>query len=179
MRLSCLFPLAIVVSSVPAVALGQSNAGDNQDNPDVVQKLFDCRSIEVAEERLACFDREIDIVFKARESKEIVITDREQIKETRRGLFGFTLPKIGLFGGGDDKDDEVNEIIAKVAVARQQRNGRYLITLEDGARWAQTDNTPVLRDIDAGETIVIKTAALGSYMAKVGSRRAFRVKRVD
>lgn len=178
MRLSCLLPLLVVASFAPGVALGQSNVSDRQDNPEVIEKLFDCRSIADANERLACFDREVDIVFTARESNEIVITDREQIKETRRGLFGFNLPKIGLFGGGDD-DDEVNEVMATVAEARQQRNGRYLIVLSDGARWIQTDSTAVLRDIDSGETIVIKTAAFGSYLAKVGSRRAFRVKRVD
>jgi hypothetical protein len=162
----------------PAAAVAQEAVSDPGKTPEVVERLFDCRTIEDSGERLACFDREIDSVLKAQESKELVITDREQIKETRRGLFGFSLPKIGLFGGEDD-DDEVNEIVAKISEARRTRNGRYMIVLEDGARWMQSDNTTVLRDIEPGEEITIKTAAFGSYMAKVGGRRAFRIKRMN
>lgn len=162
----------------PAAAFAQDAPPDPGETPEVVERLFDCRTIEDSGERLACFDREIDSVLKAQESKEIVITDREQIKKTRRGLFGFTLPKIGLFGGDDD-DNEVNEIVTKISKASRTPNGRYMIVLEDGASWMQSDNTRVLRNIEPGEEITIKTAAFGSYMAKVGGRRAFRIKRMN
>lgn len=170
--------IALVVISFPAVALAQDSRAEPDATPEVVAKLFDCRAIEDADSRLACYDREVASVMQARESRELVIAGPEQVKEARRGLFGFTLPKIGLFGGDDDKD-EVKEIIATIDQAYQTRDGRYTLVLEGGGRWVQSDNTSVLRSIEKGEQVVIKKAALGSYLAKVGNRRAFRAKRVD
>ena len=45
---------------------------------------------------------------------ESVVVDKAEIREARRGLFGFKLPKIRLFGGGDDDDDEANSVEARV-----------------------------------------------------------------
>lgn len=148
---------------------------------ELVADMFECRAISNPEERLACFDREVNRVYEAQESKELVIADREQIKQTRKGLFGFTLPKIGLFAGSDDDDEteKVSEITAVLASARPMRNGRYLLTLQDGSRWQQVDKVKVLGKPSAGDEVVLKRGALGSYFAKIGKRRAIRVKRID
>jgi hypothetical protein len=108
-----------------------------------------------------------------------VIADREQIKETKKGLFGFTLTKIGIFGGGEDDEDEVSSVTMAIASQRQMANGRYIFTMVDGARWMQTDNTTVLREPQSGDEVEIKKASMGSYMAKIKGSRAFRVRRVD
>lgn len=170
--------LALAAALAPAVAIAQQPDAPGSDTPQVVARLFDCRAVEDDEARLACFDREVDAVIEAQAKKDLVIADREQVKQTRRGLFGFTLPRIGLFGG-DDEEDEVKEIIATIARAREMRNGRYVFELEDGARWMQSDNFTILRTPKAGDSLAIKRAALGSYMAKINGGRAFRVKRVD
>lgn len=175
--------LAMVVAILGAssVALAQSDEVEIEGTPPVIEQLFGCRQIEDPEARLACFDREVDRVYQARESKDLVIADREQMKETRKGLFGFTLPKIGIFGGGDDddKEDEIKEISTTITSFGRMSNGRAIFTVEGGARWMQTDNIPVLSAPDAGDSVVIETAAMGSYKAKIGRKRAFRLKRVD
>ncbi|WFL78059.1 hypothetical protein P7228_03035 [Altererythrobacter arenosus] len=148
-------------------------------SPDVVEKLFQCRTIEDPTDRLACFDRQVAEVYQAKESKDLVIADREQMRETRKGLFGFSLPKIGLFGGGDDKEDEIKEISSQLARVGRASNGRLTFTVAGGARWIQTDNVPVLGEPKEGDEVTIESAALGSYMAKIGKRRPFRVRRVD
>jgi len=170
--------VAILASS--SVALAQSDEVEIAGAPQVIEQLFGCRQIEDPEARLACFDREVDRVYQARESKDLVIADREQMKETRKGLFGFTLPKIGIFGGGDDdKEEEISEITTTITSFGRMSNGRAIFTVEGGARWMQTDNIPVLGSPDAGDSVVIETAAMGSYKAKIGKKRAIRVKRVD
>lgn len=170
--------LLAIIGGAPAAA--QSDAGPEVAPPEVISKMFDCREIEDAEARLACFDREVARVYEAQASRELVIADREQIKETRRGLFGLRLPKIGLFSGGDEGgEDDVGQITATLSGASRLRNGRYIYTLEDGARWLEIESSAGSRRYSAGDTIVIKKAALGSFKAKVNGRRAVRVRRLN
>uniref|UniRef100_UPI003D060226 hypothetical protein n=1 Tax=Altererythrobacter sp. TaxID=1872480 RepID=UPI003D060226 len=134
--------------------------------------------IEDPTERLACFDSEVAPVHEAREKKDLLIADREQVKETRKGLVGFTLPKIGLFKGDGD-DEEVKKISSSIARFGRTSGGRVTFSVEGGARWTQIDNTPVLGTPEVGDPVTIEKASLGSYKAKIGTRRAIRVKRVD
>lgn len=159
-------------------ASAQDAAEAKIETPAVVDKLFQCREITDAEARLACFDREVNAVYEARESRELVIADREEVKEARRGLFGLKLPKIKLFGGGGD-DEDVNEITATLARATKLDNGRHIFELEDGARWIETESVSGFRKFKAGDTIVISTAAMGSFKAKVNGKRAARVRRLN
>jgi len=127
---------------------------------------------------VACFDREVADVYEAQESRELVIAEREQVTEVRRGLFGLKLPNIRLFGGGDE-DEDVNQITATLADARKLSNGRFVFELENGARWIQTENGTGFKRFKAGDTIVIKRAALGSFKARINDKAAGRVKRIN
>lgn len=173
--------IILVVTGIALASplLAQSGGVPGQASSDVVQMMFDCRTIEDSNERLACYDREVERVFQARESKDLVIADREQMKETRKGLFGFTLPKIGIFGGDKEGEDDVSQIDSTLINFGRNSGGKATFTIEGGARWVQTDNIPVLGNPAAGESVSIEKAALGSYKAKIGKRRAIRVKRVD
>ena len=53
-----------------------------------------------------------------------------------------------------------------------------MFTLAEGGTWQQTDSIRMNRDPSPGDTILIKTAAMGSYLATVNGQRAIRVKRV-
>jgi len=113
----------------------------------------------------------------------VVIVDQEVVTRARRDLFGFSLPKIDLFRkrdkGKDAEPEEIRRIEDSLAAFRIDATGRALITLANGARWLQTDNAPVLGEPKAGEKVVIETAALGSFKASIGGRRAIRVKRLN
>ncbi len=170
--------LAVIAGLIAPPVAAQSDPTDAIETPEVIEKLFECRAIQDPQERLACFDREVAAVSTAQESRELVIADRQQVTEARRGLFGLKLPKIRLFGGGDE-DDEVNEITATLADARKLSNGRYVFELEDGARWIQTENGIGFKRFKAGDTIVIKQAALGSFKARVADKNAGRVRRLN
>ena len=167
---------------ISAATVFAQSSGDTEDaveTPAIVEELFECREIVDPAERLACFDREVARVYEAQNSRELVIADREQVRETRRGLFGLKLPKLGIFGGGDDDEDAVNEISATLASARKLDSGRYVFELEDGVRWLETESVSGFRRLKAGDTIVIKKAALGSFKAKVNGKRAVRVRRLN
>lgn len=171
-RLLALFGLSLIVGQ-PAAAKDKDEAAKT---PPMVQKLYDCRSIADAGQRLACYDGAVSALEIAEAKREITIADKETVKKTRRGLFGFSLPRIGLFAG-DDGENEIKEIEAVVKSVSIDRSGRYRIAMEDGAVWQQIDGTRLPRDPKPGQKVKIKVAALGSYFANVDGQRAIRMKR--
>jgi hypothetical protein len=97
------------------------------------------------------------------------------VKKTRRGLFGFTLPDLGIFGGDDE--DEVKSIDTTVASSSQVEGGRYRIAMADGSVWLQIDDRRMALSPRPGQKIQIKTASLGSYFLSLEGRPAIRVRR--
>lgn len=147
--------------------------------PAIYTELVACRNIAAAAERLACFDEKVTALQTAQSTNQVVIADREQVREARRGLFGLTLPRIKLFGGEEDEGDDIASVDGVIKSARTIRTGKWLIELEDGAIWQQTEPPrSTMRRPRAGDSITIERAALGSYLAKVNDGRGFKVKRL-
>lgn len=173
-RTACL--AASVIMACPASAKEAEHR-----RPETFQKLLDCRSIPENVARLSCFDEQAAKLDQAESSNQLVVVDREQVKQARRGLFGFSLPDLGsLFGGkGDANDiDEVSEITSTISSARSAGYGNWLIILEDGAKWQQVGGELALTP-KPGQPILIRKASLGSYFARVNKQPAIRVVRVN
>lgn len=148
--------------------------------PQAYQDLVACKAIADPAARLACFDAQVGKLEQATAAGEVVVTDRAAVRETRKGLFGFKLPSLGLFGGGGDDDkDEIKEILGTVASARSFGYGTWRITLEDGSVWEQTDSERLVFDPRKGDKVRIYKAALGTYRMNVDGQRAIRVRRVE
>ena len=64
-----------------------------------------------------------------------------------------------------------------VASASQNGNGQWIVRLEDGATWTQTDNNPLALRPRPGQPVVINRAALGTYMMRVNRQPGIRVRR--
>jgi hypothetical protein len=146
--------------------------------PKIFQDVVDCKKIADSAQRLACYDTSVAKLESAQSANEVYVVDKEQVKESRKGLFGFSLPKIKIFGSGDDDKNEIKEIDAVVAKMRQDQNG-WVFTLEDGAIWRQTDGIYIGMNPKVGNKIHIKKAAFGSYMGKVENGVSFRIARVN
>jgi hypothetical protein len=167
-----------IFAATASMAQQQADA-PRQPPPAAFQKAVQCRTVQSPEERLACYDREIAALETAEATNEIRVVDRAQVQKTRRGLFGLVLPDINIFGGGkDDGSDPVDEINSSIRTFTQDPRGRYTFTLDDGARWQQLD-TRVLNTPRAGQTVRIRRAAMGSFLANVNKQTAIRVKRVN
>ena len=143
--------------------------------PSQIQELYACRDIADSAARLACFDREVGELSSADEAREITFTDRETAKKARRGLFGFSFPKLGGIFGGDE--DEVKEIETTIRSASIDRSGKYTLVMEDDAVWVQIDTTKLQRQPKAGQKVKIKVATMGSYFATIDGGRTIRMKR--
>jgi hypothetical protein len=167
-------PLA-VLAAVTAAAPAAAKDKEPPPRPAQIQELYNCRDIADPTARLACFDREVGELQTADTRREISFADRETVKKTRRGLFGFTLPDLGIFGGDDE--DEVKSIDTTVASSSQVEGGRYRIAMADGSVWLQIDDRRMALSPRPGQKIQIKTASLGSYFLSLEGRPAIRVRR--
>lgn len=168
-----LIGLAILglVVAVPAAAQKMPKTS----TPKLFEEVVNCRAIQDSGQRLACYDRNVAALDTAQKSNELYVADKAAMKEARRGLFGFSLPKMKIFGDEDLGDlDELETTIA--AVSTGQRG--YVFTLPDGARWAQTDKKYMDKP-KVGAKIRIKKAMLGSYMASINKKPGFRVERIN
>jgi hypothetical protein len=148
----------------------------------VLQGLRDCKAIAAADARLACFDKATAALEAAVDAKDVRIVDRQEIRKARRSLFGFTIPKVALFGGGDDagsddKEEAFSEINTTVAGARAVENGRVEIRLVgEDAVWRTTD--PMAWPPKPGAKIRIRRGTLGNYFISVDGRgvRGMRIR---
>lgn len=176
-----LIAIAVACLFLPASAAAQDAEDEPEAPPQVLAKVFDCRAIQPEAERLACYDREVAAFQAAEAARVVVVYDREQVRRTRRSLFGIALPNLDIFGGGkDDKKEaeEFSQIETTIRGVSQDSLGRYLLTLADGARWVQIDNRDLSITPRPGQPIHIRRAAMGSYLANIGTQTAIRVRRV-
>ena len=163
----------MLAAAIPAAAKTKTDGPP----PAQITKLLECRAIAATAERLACFDRESAIVGDAVAKQDLVVFDRESVRKTRRSLFGFSIPNLGVFG---DKDqDAIKQIDGVIAAFGHNADGGYIFVLQDGGRWSQIDDRPLALEPRSGDKVTIKRAALGSFMLSVGRQPGLRVKRIN
>ena len=171
LRVAASLVLLACASAVPAAAKDK----EAPVAPAQIRELYACRDISDPTARLACFDREVGDLSSADQAREITFTDRETAKKARRGLFGFSFPKLGGIFGGDE--DEIKEIETVIRAVSADRSGKYILVMEDDSVWAQIDTTHLPRQPKTGQKVKIKVASMGSYFASVDGGRAIRMKR--
>ena len=147
--------------------------------PELFSRLLDCRAITENAQRLACYDQSVGAVEEAEKKKDLVVVDRKEIRETKKSLFGFTLPKIGLFTGNKEDDkDEVQEIDSTVESARMVKGGDWSLRLaNDAGTWETTSD--LVGPPSPGDKVHIAKASLGSYLGRVGISRGVRFRRIQ
>ncbi|HVF95071.1 MAG TPA: hypothetical protein VM900_12225 [Sphingomonas sp.] len=181
-RLTRLTTLTRLAGAVTLLSLTSGAAAQGSAGAGVVSALTACRAIAAPDARLACFDAAAARVAAAIESKEVTVVDRQDVQKARRSLFGFSLPRIPLFGlGGRDADrgeeKEFSELNTTIASARQIANGRVELRLTDeDAVWQTTD--PLLFPPRAGTKMRIRKGALGNYFLAIQGERSVRGMRV-
>lgn len=166
--------LCIASMTLPTAAQAQ----DGREDPGkVIDALIACRGIADPGARLGCLDSATAAIAVAREKRQIVVLDREGVRQAKRSVFGFSMPRIKLFGSGDD-EPEVTEITDQITSARDIGHGKWLLRLKGGTTW-QTTESQLGFMTKAGEPIRIEAGLLGSYKASVNKGRVIRVKRVE
>ncbi|MDB5699083.1 MAG: hypothetical protein JWN69_1887 [Alphaproteobacteria bacterium] len=168
--------MLMIGSGSPAV---HSQIRTADPHPEAYSALTRCRAIAENEARLACFDDAVGKLEAAINKRDLVVLDREHIRQTKKTLFGLSLPDLNLFGGQGRGEEELSSVDGVVAGSRMDENGGWILQLEGGATWRQIDSRPLGLPPRRGSKVVIKKAALGSYMMRIGGQPAIRVRRVS
>ncbi|HTU12941.1 MAG TPA: hypothetical protein VMG08_18775 [Allosphingosinicella sp.] len=173
-----LFLLSLLVAA-PALAAQERGRDAPPARPESFEALIRCRAITEDAARLACFDQSVAALQSAQERRELVVVDRQQVREGRRRLFGLALPRLPIFGGGDDEEDEdtIRTVEGVVASASQDGLGHWIVALQDGAVWTQIDNNTLALRPRPGQRVVINRGAMGSFMMRVNNQPGLRVRR--
>lgn len=164
----------IVATLAPAAPAAAEKRASNP----LIEAVTACRSERDDAARLRCFDAATATLAEAESSGKVVVVDREDVRRTRRSLFGFSLPKLPFFSGDDSAKDQQDELTATIADAGSLGHDKYRIRLDDGAIWETTEGWPTVDAPRRGDTVVIKRGALGSYMIRIAGQRGLRAKRV-
>ena len=175
----------LVVTAFLAVSLlGTSSskaAKSTQPRPEIFTKLLDCRKETDSAARLACYDAQVGAMDVASQRDEVVVLDKTELKKTRRSLFGFAFPKLPFLQDsdkdGDKADAEAARIEAKITSARSLGYGKWSFQLDDDSQW-ETTEAIANRNPKSGMSIVIKRAAMGSFLGAVNGWPSVRMKRV-
>lgn len=173
------------MKSAAAVALcaslslaGAANAKPPRAQSPLVSALAQCRGESDDAARLRCFDTAAAALTEASQTGKVVVVDQEDVRKTRRSLFGFSVPKLPFFSGDESADEPQSEINAKIGRVTALSHGKWQLRLEDGAIWETVEASPYNSAPKAGNDVLIKRGALGSYVLRVSGQRAVRAKRV-
>lgn len=170
--IAALAGLALMAGATSAAAQ-QSVAG----NP-LVERVIACKKLPDEHSRVLCYDQAVDALSQATSTGSVVVIDKAEVRQTRRSLFGFSLPKMPLFRGDTTQEEEPDEIEGKIASVRGLGHDKYLIVLDSGARWQTTEANAFGATPAPGDAITIKKGTLGAYFIKIGKGRAVKGLRV-
>lgn len=167
--------IALSLSAAAAVAFAAPQ-GKDLGEPAVVQHLLDCRKLTGDAERLACYDKAAAAMESATSTGDLVSLDREQRRAARRQSFGFVMPSLAFLEHGETKAE--NRIAATVAEASLDPYGKWVIKLDDGALWTQTEPQELGRRPHKGSTVVISAGVLGAFFMTIDGQGAGKAKRI-
>lgn len=176
-RPSARFIATTGVAAVLAVGVAQAAAPVVRDVAPALKALIDCRGIADNDKRLACYDAAVDKISAAEKKGDVIIVDRQQAQAARREAFGLDLSALSIFDRGE-KSEEVDRVLGEVTRVAKAPDGRWVLTLADGAVWRQADDRELSSPPKPGSKIEIRKAAAGSYLMNIDGQRAIRARRV-
>lgn len=178
-RLAVLPAAAMALAAgLPAPVLAKDKAPAKSE---YLEALRVCQGQSDPGQRLACYDAAVGRVVAATDDGELRVVDREDMQRTRRSLFGFALPDIGLFGGGkgDDTVEQLDMLESTITSVRRTNGDAYLLTIAEGDATWQITNAPMrFTQPRVGDKVVFKRASLGSYFIRVNNQIGVKGTRV-
>jgi hypothetical protein len=134
-----------------------------------------CRVIADPAERVGCYDAAVGRLEEAQAQGEVKVITRADVEKVQRESFGFRIPSLPSFGGGEKSGAAELERVTEPVKSVSGAGGKLRITLENGSVWQQIDDKKVrARDVQSAE---IFQATMGSYKMKLDGGLAFRVRR--
>jgi len=102
----CSICMCSICAILSLLTLDSQAFAQSSSQPDELQAIYACKSIEDAGKRLACYDSSVGRFEAAEKSGEVVTVSKTAIEKVERDAFGFnipSLPSLGKLFGGSDK----------------------------------------------------------------------------
>ncbi len=181
LRAAAVAPFAF--AALMLVAASPLAAQDDKGESAYVTALRACQAKTDPADRLACYDTAVASIVAASSEGEVRVVDREEVRQTRRKLFGFALPDLGIFGGRSDKEDpeqeqEFTTLQTTIASVRQSA-GTYVIVTQEGAEWRLDELPTRLMKPKPGQPLEIRKGALSSYVLRINGQKGVKGRRVQ
>ena len=174
--------LAIGLASAVSLVVAGSAAAKDRDPPrksPLINAISACRQIPDPTQRLACFDKASGELVAATDKGDISVVDRADLRQARRSLFGFNMPKLPFFAGDKSADDVSDKIVSKVTAVKEMAHNRYVVRLQDGAAlWETLESYGSFYAPKVGDSVEINRGPLGSYILRFGKQRGVKGRRV-
>lgn len=132
-----------------------------------------CTTVKDPAERLACYDAAFPPAAGAR-----LGVDAQAEKEQALRDFGLTTVQLRERDPERMRDDSPGQIEGTVTRVASRPTGERLITLDSGQVWLLTEVTS-RGHLKNGDRVVVREAALGSYMLLTPKRVALRARRIQ
>jgi len=156
------------VTAVVALLLA-GVAGAAEPTANIPAQLRSCVAIKRNTERLACFDRGIRALGESQGAQSGGTTPSA---ESSFGLFA----QAPTATQGETRA-EVETLEARVMQIAMAADGSAIIVLDNDQSWRQISGSATLL-LKAGDVVVIRRAALGSFQLATPNGRSAKVKRV-
>lgn len=152
-----------------------------QSSNGLIDGLRACRGLSGESERVSCYDANVDALLRALDADEVRMIDREEVRKTRRQLFGLPMPEIDILKPDEkSKTEEQNALFeTTVASARQIGRGSWRLTTVEGAVWEINNPPRRLEPIMAGDKVVFKKASLGYYFIRINRQLGVKGRRIS
>jgi hypothetical protein len=169
---------ATVLASLSTGVAAQDNSGAG--STDYLDRLKACRLLTDDTARLACFDRAVGEIVSATEDGEVQLIDREDVRQTKRELFGFSVPDVGILKSDNEADKQASDTLeTSITSVRYLTRSKFRFTTAEGAVW-EINNAPArLRSVEAGDKVVFKKASFGYYFVRINDQLGVKGKRVE
>jgi hypothetical protein len=139
----------------------------------IAAETHPCASVVDPNERLACYDAAFPPVANARAAE--TAEARRARQEREFGLSG--TQKIARTPEAE-REALPDRIEAAVTTIYSSPTGERIVTLDNGQLWMLTEVSSTGR-LKSGDKVVVRKAAMGSFMLVTPSRIALRAKRIQ
>ena len=169
---------AVAIAFVGSIAVVAQPAF--QSSASLLDGLRACRALAGEGERVSCYDAKVGALLGAVEAGDVRLVDREAMRQTRRQLFGITMPDVDSLKG-DDKDEEVNSEMLETSISSSRQIGpnAWRFTTAEGAVWEINSPPRKLAPMKEGDKVVFKRASFGYYFIRINGQIGVKGRRVS
>jgi hypothetical protein len=141
--------------------------------------LRDCALFAAPQARLRCFDTLAAGVTGAGITSPGAALPEVAPNSQEAGLgaedrFGREQALVNAASSGPEA---LSEIQSRISALRRQENGRLVFELDNGQVWLQAESPSQALQVKVGDAVVIRRAAMGSFLLVTEHRRSTRVRR--